>query len=41
VIFNSARLVRCGESLEQEEAERTEAARVSRRRGAGRAAPPG
>jgi len=40
VIFNSARLVRCGESLEQEEAERAEAARVSRRRGAGKAAPP-
>jgi len=33
VIFNSARLVRCGETLEQEEAERAEAARVSRRRG--------
>ena len=41
VIFNSARLVRCGEALEQEEADRTAAEQVSRRRGAGRAAPPG
>jgi Cd2+/Zn2+-exporting ATPase len=41
VIFNSARLVRCGEALEQEEADRAAAEQVSRRRGAGRAAPPG
>jgi Cd2+/Zn2+-exporting ATPase len=41
VIFNSARLVRCGESLEQEEAERAEAARVSRRRASERATRPG
>ena len=41
VIFNSARLVRCGEALEQEEADRAAAEQASRRRGAGRAAPPG
>lgn len=41
VIFNSARLVRCGEALEQEEADRAAAEQTSRRRGAGRAAPPG
>jgi len=40
VIFNSARLVRCGEALEQEEADRAAAEQASRRRGAGRAAPP-
>ena len=41
VIFNSARLVRCGEALEQEEADRAAAEQASRRRGAGRAAPRG
>jgi len=41
VIFNSARLVRCGEALEQEEADRAAAEQASRRRGAGRAARPG
>jgi Zn2+/Cd2+-exporting ATPase len=41
VIFNSARLVRCGEALEQEEADRATAEQASRRRDAGRAAPPG
>ncbi len=41
VIFNSARLVRCGEALEQEEADRAAAEQASRRRGAERAAPRG
>jgi len=41
VIFNSARLVRCGEALEQEEADRAAAGQLSRRRDAGRAAPRG
>ena len=41
VIFNSARLVRCGESLEQEEADRAAAEQASRHRGAERAARPG
>jgi Cd2+/Zn2+-exporting ATPase len=41
VIFNSARLVRCGEALEQEEADRAAAEQASRRRGVERAAPRG
>ena len=41
VIFNSARLVRCGEALEQEEADRAAAEQASRHRGAERAARPG
>ena len=41
VIFNSARLVRCGETLEQEEADRVAAEQVSRRRAAETTAPRG
>jgi Zn2+/Cd2+-exporting ATPase len=41
VIFNSARLVRCGEALEQEEADRAASEQASRHRGAERAARPG
>ena len=41
VIFNSARLVRCGEEIERSEAERLAEVEASRRRAAGRAARPG
>ncbi len=41
VIFNSARLVRCGEDVEQEEADRLAAGRASRRLAAGTGARPG
>ena len=41
VVFNSARLVRCGEEIERSEAERLAEVEASRRRDAGRAARPG
>jgi Cd2+/Zn2+-exporting ATPase len=41
VVFNSARLVRCGEEIERSEAERLAEVEASRRRAAGRAARPG
>ena len=41
VVFNSARLVRCGEDIEQQEADRAGMLAASRRRVPGRAAPPG